>query len=113
MTRCLAQIQQVRAFFQTLVTLKVEIREKYPLNCGRDPFPIFFRRGKLGRGQARPFQGLVTVGGRARATCDACQVKVMGPLDRHGFRGPWFPSNRGRSKVLAVVLRSGSSGKMS
>ncbi|CAE7224886.1 EFHC1 [Symbiodinium natans] len=38
----------------------VEIREKYPLNCGRDPFPIFFRRGKLGRGQA----------------------KVMGPLDR-------------------------------
>jgi Ca2+-binding EF-hand superfamily protein len=27
----------------------VEIREKYPLNCGRDNFPIFFRRGKLPR----------------------------------------------------------------
>ncbi|CAJ1395548.1 unnamed protein product [Effrenium voratum] len=38
----------------------VEIKEKYPLNCGRDPFPIFFRRGKLAHGQA----------------------KVMGPLDR-------------------------------
>merc|ERR1719316_1888564 len=25
----------------------VEIREQYPLNCGRDNFPIFFRRGKL------------------------------------------------------------------
>jgi len=25
----------------------VEIRESYPLNCGRDNFPIFFRRGKL------------------------------------------------------------------
>jgi len=28
----------------------VEIREQYPLNCGRDGFPIFFRRGKLPRG---------------------------------------------------------------
>merc|ERR1719428_1277893 len=27
----------------------VEIREQYPLNCGRDNFPIFFRRGKLTR----------------------------------------------------------------
>lgn len=26
---------------------KVEIREMYPLNCGRDNFPIFFRKGKL------------------------------------------------------------------
>jgi len=39
----------------------VEIREKYPLNCGRDPFPIYFRRGKLKRGKA----------------------EVRGPLDRH------------------------------
>jgi Ca2+-binding EF-hand superfamily protein len=29
----------------------VEIREKYPLNCGRDNFPIFFRRGKLASGK--------------------------------------------------------------
>merc|ERR1719345_497792 len=29
----------------------VEIREQYPLNCGRDNFPIFFRRGKLQRGK--------------------------------------------------------------
>jgi hypothetical protein len=28
----------------------MEIREMYPLNCGRDSFPIFFRRGKMGRG---------------------------------------------------------------
>jgi Ca2+-binding EF-hand superfamily protein len=28
----------------------VEIREQYPLNCGRDNFAIFFRRGKLARG---------------------------------------------------------------
>merc|ERR1711904_190018 len=28
----------------------VEIREQYPLNCGRDNFPIFFRRGKLTKG---------------------------------------------------------------
>jgi Ca2+-binding EF-hand superfamily protein len=28
----------------------VEIREQYPLNCGRDNFPIFFRRGKVKRG---------------------------------------------------------------
>jgi len=39
----------------------VEIREKYPLNCGRDPFPIYFRKGKLKRGKA----------------------EVRGPLDRH------------------------------
>jgi hypothetical protein len=29
----------------------VEIREMYPLNCGRDNFPIFFRRGKMARGR--------------------------------------------------------------
>jgi len=28
----------------------MEIREVYPPNCGRDSFPIFFRRGKLARG---------------------------------------------------------------
>merc|ERR1719502_2045428 len=28
----------------------VEIREQYPLNCGRDNFPIFFRRGKVKKG---------------------------------------------------------------
>jgi len=28
----------------------IEIRELYPLNCGRDNFPIFFKRGKLARG---------------------------------------------------------------
>jgi hypothetical protein len=28
----------------------VEIREMYPLNCGRDNFPIFYRRGKMPRG---------------------------------------------------------------
>jgi Ca2+-binding EF-hand superfamily protein len=26
---------------------KVEVREQYPLNCGRDNFPIFFRKGKM------------------------------------------------------------------
>jgi len=31
----------------------VEIREQYPLNCGRDTFPIFFRRGALPKGKAR------------------------------------------------------------
>mmetsp|Transcript_81867 Transcript_81867/g.228093 ORF Transcript_81867/g.228093 Transcript_81867/m.228093 type:complete len:747 (+) Transcript_81867:82-2322(+) len=30
----------------------VEIREQYPLNCGRDNFPIFFRRAKMPRGKA-------------------------------------------------------------
>jgi len=30
----------------------VEIREQYPLNCGRDTFPIFFRRGRLPKGKA-------------------------------------------------------------
>lgn len=30
----------------------VEIREQYPLNCGRDSFPIFFRRAKMVRGKA-------------------------------------------------------------
>eukprot|EP00747_Dinoflagellata_sp_TGD_P211066 gnl/TRDRNA2_/TRDRNA2_84270_c1_seq1.p1 gnl/TRDRNA2_/TRDRNA2_84270_c1~~gnl/TRDRNA2_/TRDRNA2_84270_c1_seq1.p1 ORF type:complete len:576 (-),score=143.73 gnl/TRDRNA2_/TRDRNA2_84270_c1_seq1:146-1732(-) len=25
----------------------VEIREQYPLNCGRDTFPLYFRRGKM------------------------------------------------------------------
>eukprot|EP00929_Paragymnodinium_shiwhaense_P075597 TRINITY_DN3866_c0_g2_i1.p1 TRINITY_DN3866_c0_g2~~TRINITY_DN3866_c0_g2_i1.p1 ORF type:complete len:750 (+),score=214.58 TRINITY_DN3866_c0_g2_i1:92-2341(+) len=29
---------------------QVEIREQYPLNCGRDNFPIFFRKGPLKRG---------------------------------------------------------------
>jgi len=29
----------------------MEIREQYPLNCGRDTFPIFFRRGKLPKGK--------------------------------------------------------------
>merc|ERR1712070_959702 len=31
----------------------VEIREQYPLNCGRDNFPIFFRRGKLTKGAVK------------------------------------------------------------
>mmetsp|Transcript_142732 Transcript_142732/g.355794 ORF Transcript_142732/g.355794 Transcript_142732/m.355794 type:complete len:747 (-) Transcript_142732:32-2272(-) len=30
---------------------KVEIREMYPLNCGRDNFPIFFRKAKMPRGK--------------------------------------------------------------
>lgn len=30
---------------------KIEIRELYPLNCGRDNFPIFFRKGKMPRGK--------------------------------------------------------------
>jgi len=29
----------------------VEIRERYPLNCGRDNFPIFLKRTKLARGK--------------------------------------------------------------
>lgn len=29
----------------------VELREQYPLNCGRDNFPIFFRRGMLQKGK--------------------------------------------------------------
>lgn len=36
-----------------------EIREQYPLNCGRDSFPIFFRRGKISRGHTQlvgPFE---------------------------------------------------------
>jgi len=28
----------------------IEIRELYPLNCGRDNFPVFFKRGKMARG---------------------------------------------------------------
>jgi hypothetical protein len=31
-----------------------QIREQYPLNCGRDGFPVFFKRGKI----ARSVQGL-------------------------------------------------------
>jgi len=31
----------------------VEIREKYPLNCGRDNFPIFFKKGKMPRGPVK------------------------------------------------------------
>jgi hypothetical protein len=31
----------------------MEIREQYPLNCGRDTFPIFFRRGKIYKGAAQ------------------------------------------------------------
>merc|ERR1719265_1563727 len=31
----------------------VEIREQYPLNCGRDNFPIFFRLGKLAKGTVK------------------------------------------------------------
>jgi Ca2+-binding EF-hand superfamily protein len=26
---------------------KIEVREQYPLNCGRDNFPIFFRKGRM------------------------------------------------------------------
>jgi hypothetical protein len=33
--------------FYYLANDTVEIREQYPLNCGRDNFPILFRRGKL------------------------------------------------------------------
>merc|ERR1719169_183945 len=29
----------------------VEIREQYPLNCGRDTFPIFFRRAQMPKGK--------------------------------------------------------------
>ncbi|KAF4699026.1 EF-hand domain (C-terminal) containing [Perkinsus olseni] len=27
----------------------IEIREQYPLNCGRDNFPIFFKRGRVAK----------------------------------------------------------------
>lgn len=37
----------------------VEIREKYPLNSGRDNFPIFFRRGKMPRGAVQVLGPLV------------------------------------------------------
>lgn len=30
---------------------QIEIREQYPLNCGRDNFPIFYRKGKMPAGQ--------------------------------------------------------------
>lgn len=30
---------------------QIEIREMYPLNCGRDNFPIFFRKAKMARGK--------------------------------------------------------------
>merc|ERR1711990_272689 len=33
-----------------LASDEIEIREQYPLNCGRDNFPIFFRKGKLTKG---------------------------------------------------------------
>lgn len=36
-----------------LANSTVEIREQYPLNCGRDNFPIFFRRGKLMKGSVK------------------------------------------------------------
>mmetsp|Transcript_100482 Transcript_100482/g.261926 ORF Transcript_100482/g.261926 Transcript_100482/m.261926 type:complete len:707 (-) Transcript_100482:169-2289(-) len=29
----------------------IELREQYPYNCGRDNFPIYFRRGKIPRGK--------------------------------------------------------------
>mmetsp|Transcript_97875 Transcript_97875/g.204089 ORF Transcript_97875/g.204089 Transcript_97875/m.204089 type:complete len:750 (-) Transcript_97875:46-2295(-) len=32
---------------------QLEIRELYPLNCGRDNFPIFFRKGKMPIGKYR------------------------------------------------------------
>jgi len=32
---------------------KIEIRESYPLNCGRDNFPIFFRKAKMPAGVYR------------------------------------------------------------
>jgi len=34
-------------FLCSLADDKIEIREMYPLNCGRDNFPIFFRKGKM------------------------------------------------------------------
>merc|ERR1719428_2638126 len=39
--------------FFFLADSTVEIREQYPLNCGRDNFPIFFRRGRLLKGSVR------------------------------------------------------------
>eukprot|EP00929_Paragymnodinium_shiwhaense_P075596 TRINITY_DN3866_c0_g1_i1.p1 TRINITY_DN3866_c0_g1~~TRINITY_DN3866_c0_g1_i1.p1 ORF type:complete len:749 (+),score=212.69 TRINITY_DN3866_c0_g1_i1:118-2364(+) len=36
--------------FFYLADNQVEIREKYPLNCGRDNFPLFFKKGKLPKG---------------------------------------------------------------
>jgi len=50
---------------------EIEVREKYPLNCGRDSFPIFFRKGKMPKGsysvqgpQAPPKQKSDYVDGR-------------------------------------------------
>merc|ERR1719353_1814932 len=31
----------------------MEIQEQYPLNCGRDTFPIFFKRGPMPKGKAQ------------------------------------------------------------
>jgi len=47
----------------------VEIREQYPLNCGRDNFPIFFRRGKLVKGNAEVKGPLAPRQGKGSNVC--------------------------------------------
>ncbi|EER18874.1 conserved hypothetical protein [Perkinsus marinus ATCC 50983] len=52
----------------------IEIREQYPLNCGRDSFPVFFKRGRVAKGSLCPQQthtAILRSGG----------VPVHGPCD--------------------------------
>jgi len=43
--------------FSFLADDTIEIREQYPLNCGRDNFPIFFKRGALEKAPGATVRG--------------------------------------------------------
>jgi len=57
----------------------VEIREQYPLNCGRDNFPRYFKRGKLAKTKT---------------------AEVIGPMD------PSIPSDYWKIEDLYIGLRA-------
>merc|ERR1719395_52112 len=65
--------------FYYLADDTVEIREQYPLNCGRDNFPRYFKRGKLAKTKT---------------------AEVIGPTD------PSIPSDYWKIEDLYIGLRA-------
>ena len=68
---------------------KVEIRELYPLNCGRDNFPKFFKKGKLPIGpvtcdgpQAQPKNKSDYVHGHDLYVSDAFNSRIMDMIQK-------------------------------
>merc|ERR1719253_1207288 len=61
--------------FYFLADDTMEIREQYPLNCGRDNFPVFFKRGKLAKGDNQLTGPMIPLAGQLPGLLQAGQAR--------------------------------------